>query len=189
MKPYAGYEATKNYGDYFGQLPPGNYEGKIISAKVEQNNWGEQLVVAIDITKGDFAGFYQKQFDGQTENKKWKGTCYLNIPNPSDEKFFVINKTRFENAMFAIEESNKGYHWDWDEKKLKGKAVGLRFRTKEFVNNEGEISSFTQCYDFVAVKDLETAKTLKPYTVKRDDPVVTPPASMVLEADDDDLPF
>ena len=43
----------------------------------------------------------------------------------------------------AIENSNKGYTWDFDEKKLKGKIVGLVLGEEEFLNSSGKVRTRT----------------------------------------------
>lgn len=193
MKAYDGYKATKNYGDGAGSIPAGNYVGQIKSAKVDEFNWGAQLVIAFDITEGDYKGFFQKQFDNSpSESPKWKGVCRLTIPNP-DSPYFMSQKKSFENAMYSIEESNKGFHWDWDEKKLKGKVAGFRSREEEFINDFGEKVEFVKFINLVTADDVRngTAKTLKPKKLKEEDaPVSTSTTNdfEVLSADDD-LPF
>lgn len=192
MKAYKGYEAKKDYGDGFGRLPAGNYVGKIKSAKVEEYSWGTNLVIAFDIIEGEYEGYYQKQLDlSESENKKWKGVCRLRVPNP-DSQYFASEKKQFENAMYSIEESNKGYHWDWDESKLKGKVAGFRFRDKEFKNDFGEVVEFTECLNIVTADDVRNgkAKLLKPKKLKEDSPAPTTESFEIISSDDDDpLPF
>ena len=63
MKRYNGAAAEKIASRE--QLPVGGYEVKIISAKEEVFDWGTRLAIAFDIAEGDYAGFYQKDFDNQ----------------------------------------------------------------------------------------------------------------------------
>ena len=196
MKAYEGFSAKKDYGDGFGRLPAGNYIGKIKSAKVEEFNWGSFLVIAFDITEGDYAGWFQKMFDSDSsDTKKWKGTCRIKIPNASSQ-YFVSEKRNFENAIACIEESNPRFHWDWDETKLKGKVAGFRFRDKEFLNTFGEVIEFTECLNLASVDDVKTgkAKLLKPKKLKDEEkPASSAPVEPIKDLDvidaDDDLPF
>ena len=43
----------------------------------------------------------------------------------------------------AIENSNPGYTWDFNEKKLKGKVVGLVLGEEEFLNSSGKVCTRT----------------------------------------------
>ena len=195
MKAYDGFESKKDYGDGLGRLPAGNYVGKIKSAKVEDYNWGSVLIIAFDIIEGEYAGFFQKAFDADTsDTKKWKGTCRITIPQGGSQ-YFASEKRNFENAIACIEESNKGYHWDWNEAKLKGKTAGFRFRDKEFKNMLGEIVEFTECLNIVTADDVRTgkAKLLKPKKLAEYEKpeILSAPKTDDLEIIDgyDDLPF
>ena len=43
----------------------------------------------------------------------------------------------------AVEKSNSGYVWNFDEKSLKGKIVGLVLGEEEFVNSVGKLRTRT----------------------------------------------
>ncbi len=55
--------------------------------------------------------------------------------------------------MFAFEDSNDGFHWDWDEKKLKGLTVGALFRNKEWEYN-GQTGWTTECCELIPAQDV-----------------------------------
>ena len=68
------------------RLPIGGYVLKILKTKVETYSWGQVLVLMIDVAEGEHAGFYQKNYNGQQQDKKWKGTYRINLPkNDSSE--------------------------------------------------------------------------------------------------------
>lgn len=72
IKNYEGQKAEKTVS--VNHLPAGGYVAKIVSAKVEDYQWGSVVVVAFDIAEGDFKGFFKKQFDDNpNEDKKWRG--------------------------------------------------------------------------------------------------------------------
>ena len=115
-------------------LPTGGYVGKIMGVQTGQYSDGRQcLIVSVDITEGDYIGYYTDRYrtDPATE-KKWKGNIRLTVPADDGSERDARDKTTFKSAMVAVEESNPGYHWDWDETKLKGKAVGFLVRQKEW---------------------------------------------------------
>lgn len=198
MKAYDGFSAKKDLGS--GRIPAGNYVGVIKSAKCERNDWGEYLVLAFDISEGDYKGFFQTQFDNQDgDEKKWKGTCRIRVPEPGHQ-YFTAQKRTFENAIYCIEHSNSGYHWDWDEKKLKGKTAGFRSRDKEFTNTLGEAIMYTEFLDLAIADEVRdgTAKRLKPKllsdevkatTIGASAPASPANGSFEIVSDDDDLPF
>lgn len=62
-------------------------------------------------------------------------------------------KRTFGNAIWAIEESNPGYKWDWIEAALKGKTVGVLFREREW-EWDGKTGMTTEACTFVSVDDI-----------------------------------
>jgi hypothetical protein len=51
----------------------------------------------------------------------------------------------FKGFITAIEQSNTGFKWDWDEKKLVGKLFGGIFGEEEFTGNDGEVKTSVKC--------------------------------------------
>lgn len=72
MKKPAGYDEAQAFTGESVALPPGLYVCKIIMA-IEENRQGKSvLAIAYDIAEGEYAGFYQKRYDANTDpNKKW----------------------------------------------------------------------------------------------------------------------
>lgn len=64
---------------------------------------------------------------------------------------------RFKTVMNAFEDSNKGYRFDWDEKKLKGLLIGALFNNKEYEFN-GRHGFFTNCHSLVTVEKIRSGK-------------------------------
>lgn len=126
------------------RLPIGGYVLKILGAKVEKYSWGDVLVLRIDVVEGDHAGFYQKNYNAQTENKKWKGTYRINLPKNDGTEQDEWSIKKLKSAMTAIENSNEGYKWDWNEKSLAGRIVGGLFGNKEWEMN-GNRGFYTDC--------------------------------------------
>lgn len=144
MKPYTGFDRN-NVIKNSEQLPVGAYVCKIISAKEVFYSWGSQLAIAFDIAEGEFAGYYQRKFDANTnEDKRWSGVLRLNIPTDDGSEDDDRRKRSFNTAIVTIEEDNPGYEWNWNEASLKGKKVGIVFNKKEFEGSDGKVISFTQ---------------------------------------------
>jgi hypothetical protein len=56
--------------------------------------------------------------------------------------------------MEAFEESNSGYHWNWDEQTLKGKKIGGLFNIREY-EKDGKVRSATNLAQLVSVKTIK----------------------------------
>lgn len=155
MKAFNDYDKTQAYtkGD---KLPVGGYILKILAAKVEPGTNGnsDQLVVSYDIAEGDQAGFYQKQYSAQMgEDKKWKGATRIWLPKDDGSEKDEWTKRKFKTFIVRVEESNDGFHWDWDENKLKGKLVGGVFNEKEYSYN-GHEGFYTNLHNFENVETI-----------------------------------
>ena len=171
-------------------LPAGGYVAKIMNAEVKEYSWGEVLVISFDIAEGEYKDFFATQYRENTnEDKKWKGNFRINVPQEGNQ-YFESEKKRFGNAIACIEESNNGYHWDWDEAKLKGKLVGVLFRNFEWEVN-GNTGWSTECCTFTTVDDIRNNK----FKMPKDKPLKNKPATTTNAADfteidgSDDLPF
>lgn len=191
MKAFNGLEIKKSVSTN-EPLPAGGYVAKILNAKVEEYNWGEVLVISFDISEGEYKDFFSKQYKENTrEDKKWKGNFRLTVPNEGNQ-YFDSQKRTFGNAIWAIEESNPGYHWDWNEATLKGKMVGVLFRNFEWAM-EGRTGWSTEACTFVSVEDVRNGNYRQPKDRPlKNKPVSNAPASNFTVLDDDslgDLPF
>lgn len=98
--------------------------------------------------------------------------------------------------MWAVESSNSGYHWDWNESGLKGKLVGVLFRNKEWEMN-GNTGWTTECCSMVDVESVRQNRFTMPKNkpLKRAEPsysqvsVASQDFTEVAIESDDDLPF
>ena len=181
MKAFNGLEIKKSVGAS-EPLPAGGYVAKILNAKVEEYSWGEVLVISFDIAEGEYKDFFSKQYKENTrEDKKWKGNFRLTVPQESNQ-YFDSQKRTFGNAIWAIEESNQGYHWDWNEDALKGKMVGVLFRNFEY-DVEGRHGWSTECCTFVSVEDVRTGNFKQP----KDKPLRNKTANNAIESNFSDL--
>lgn len=115
------------------KLPVGAYVCRIKQAVVKNESYGTQLCLLFDIEDGEFAGYYGDDYaQNQNEGKKWKGVLRYFIPTDDGSDRDEWTKSRFKGLITAIEESNRGYTFDWDERSLKGKIVGILFRNEEW---------------------------------------------------------
>ena len=147
MKPtYQGFEAKKAGG--FISLPPvGAYVAQINGVVLKTPDGDKQkrtvIELYIDITEGEYAGRFMEVYEDQKErfgdNVSYKGIFRLTPPVDGDEDW---RKRAFEGAMWCIEQSNPNYAWDWDEKKLKIKKVGISVRRRLYTSNGKDRETF-----------------------------------------------
>ena len=148
MKPFKGYDSVQPYKTA-EKLPAGGYVLKILEAREMKYEWGSVLLISFDIAEGEHKDFFANNYKSQQgEDKKWKGTYRLNVPKDDGSEADQWKQRRFKTVINAIEDSNKGYFWDWDEAKLKGKTVGALFNNKEYEFN-GRNGFFTNCHSLV----------------------------------------
>ena len=144
----------------FEQLPKGAYVIKILGAKEETGNYGPQVTIAFDIAEGEYKGFYQNQFDRNTnEDKKWPfdAVYYLSVPQDDSKEYVWTNW----NTFFAdLEDSNKGFIFDGDVKKLKGKLIGGKFHIKQTEYN-GNVYDHTKLKWTCVAEDVRKGKAGK----------------------------
>ena len=163
MKAFDGFESKKSGSGSFGQLPAGAYIGKITSVKIEGVEPDQTLAIAVDVTEGEHAGYFSRrlkhdqEMGGQFE-VKYKGVYRLRIPNPANTRAMYpdSDKKRFGDAIWRIEASNPGYHWDWNEKGLIGRAVGFSMQDCEYNGNP-----YTAIGRFEVVEDVRAGNVQK----------------------------
>lgn len=117
----------------FQMLPKGAYVVKIINIKTEanKNNDGQHLRIAFDIAEGEYKDFYMKQYQNNTnEDKKWPNDANFTINIPDDNSPEWMSQ-KFFTFLANVEDSNKGYTFNGDETKLKGKLFGGLFRNEQ----------------------------------------------------------
>lgn len=163
---FSNYDATKAYTET-KQLPKGGYVLKILAAELETTlKGGYAIKLSYDIAEGDFKGFFKEQYKENTsEDKKWKGVTKVFVPADSDPEW---SQRRFKTTMTAFEESNNGYHFDWDEQKLKGLLIGGVFNLKEW-EYEGKTGWATHFKSFYSVDAIRNEK----FKIPEDEPLKT----------------
>ena len=160
MKPFNGYEEAKKNAQRstYEKLPAGCYVCKILGVKTD----GNMIRIQWDVNEGDFKGFFQKQYKENTqEDKKYKGTATIWIPKDDGSENDARTKTTFAKWTNALEDSNKGYVWDWDESKWKNKLIGIKYG-EVGKNINGNDVRFNMCRGPVSVEDVKSGKVKTP---------------------------
>lgn len=139
MKPINGFKSEAPTNGGYPMLPKGLYVAQIKAVKIDGSEPDQRLVLRLDITEGEHAGYYTKRYNADTERGgqyevKYKGDLAIQIPNPDNKsrKYPDSDLRKFNNSIWAIEQSNDGYAWNWDEQSLKGKAVGINVQQGTF---------------------------------------------------------
>lgn len=192
MRPTPNYNTAAAYDGSSERLPAGGYICRIMKAWVETTaNGSEQLVLALEIAEGQYAGFIKKQFNSRkANNPKAAWPCLF--------KQFTLGTDGQTNPFFkgmlkSIEESNSGYAWNWQEETLANKMIGMIFREEEFEANDGSIKttvrpafprSVQRIRDGVEVPEIKRLNNNKGFSQNA-------PASSsgFVEVNDDELPF
>lgn len=157
IKHYNGAKAEKAVTSE--KLPAGAYVAQIMGAEVAEYDWGSKLIISFDIAEGDYRGFFAADWKNNTNpDRKWRGVYRATIPDEGSE-WFNSQKRTFNGIMYALENSNSGYTFDWDESKLKGLKIGVVFGEREWEYN-GNTGWTTECR-FLADVDSVRADKIK----------------------------
>lgn len=158
----------------FKRLTPNGYIVKLLNIEDHPDN--EYLKIYFDIVKGDDKGYFKKQYDGDTrKERKWPnaGTFIRSYKDSA--------ASMFKGFINAIEKSNKGYQWNFDEKTLVNKVVGLIIADEQYQNQKGQVRVRNYVaavrsvetiekgeYEIPALKELTTTKAT---TAPANDPI------------------
>lgn len=144
INQFGDYATTQSYGE-FETLPKGGYVVKIMGVEKKTNSNGEYLVIGCDIAEGEHKDFFANAYrNDKREDKKWGCNFLLSLPKDDGTEKDGWTKRSFKTFTEALEESNNGYHFDWDEEKFKGKIIGGLFNIQEYQKNDGSIGSSTR---------------------------------------------
>lgn len=154
IKRFGDYDQTKSYGS-FEQLPRGGYVLQIKGVELLTNRIGEYLKISADIFEGEYKDFFAKEYKAQqSEDKKWHCNFLLNIPKDDGSERDGWTKRNFKTFTETLEESNEGYHFDWDELKFKGKLIGGLFNEREYETQQGQIRRATNWARVISVAKI-----------------------------------
>lgn len=193
MKKPDGYDEAKTSSYKPKKLPAGAYEVEIVNAAVRDEYGTEKLILQIDIATGEYKGYFKKNFDNQAkypkagQRLKWKGIFKQATSGKS------LNY--FKSLIKIIEDSNN-FKFDFNEKTLKGKRLGMVFKNRVFTNDKGEEITYIAADTPLTLDDLYAGNFDAPRSSNSNQPPKDSNKSsgagddMVEDSiDDDDLPF
>lgn len=129
MKTINNWNEVKESGNSeFKRLPAGGYVCRI--TKVKDFPDKEYLLIEYDVAEGEYKGWW-----AETEERAgfWGGH-FVRSYKDSAAGFF-------KGFISAVEKSNPGFEWAWDENALLGKLVGLVLNEEEYRKNNGDIGN------------------------------------------------
>jgi hypothetical protein len=189
MKKIENYEIVQASSGEFARPTAGGYICKIIDVEdvpmdSKEKGKGDYLVIEYDIADGDFKGYFKAQFD------KWGGNWNASFIRSYKETALGMLK-HFTNC---IEASNAGYEWDFNEKGLIGKVVGLVLGEKEYRNKAGELKTKLVVSQIKTVEEIKKGDFKIPAIIKFEEETTTETPENTFtgfgnSALDDDLPF
>lgn len=183
MKKINNWDGLKNEEvSSLPSLPVGNYICQI--KNVVDVPEKEYLKVQFDIVKGDFKDHFSKLSNNNLDNWVNQGTTYRSYKASADQFF--------RNFITAIEKTNKGYVWDWNEKSLIGKGFVAVFGEEEWQNDSGEINISIKIREIRSLQALQEGKIdtpkLKKFKPKKENKPIQK-NDYVYDITSDDLPF
>ena len=174
MKPIQGWDLISEAGE-FKRLPAGIYGVKITNiVDVPEKEYWE---IYCDITKGEFANYFKMMVDNG-----------LRDTSKTIRSYKQTALSFFKGFITAVEKSNPGYQWDWDESKLIGKNVIAVFGEEEYKDSEGNVKVRTRIQEFRSLEAYQKGEIKVPELKKL--PVEEQPEPVVpVTVNLDDLPF
>lgn len=191
---------VKEFSDR-AKLPLGAYVCLVKQCRVMDTNYGSQLAILFDIQEGEYKGYFADEFAAnQQQDKKWKGVLRIWLPKDDGSEKDEFTKSVLKGMVTAFENSNLGFTWNWNEKSLEGKQVGIIFRNEEWEYN-GKSGWAVRPFRAISAASVREEK----YTIPQDKPLANksgassyqapaymPPSDtngFVKVDDDDELPF
>jgi hypothetical protein len=183
MKVIENYGSVQVSSGEFARPTAGGYICKIMDVEdvpINEQGKGDYIRIEYDIADGDFKGYYKEQFE------RWGSNWNASFIRSYKEKALGM----FKHFTNCVEKSNAGYEWDWNEKGLIGKVVGLVLGEEEYKNSIGEIKTKLVVSQVKTVEEIKNGDFKIPAPKKlvaTDNPVMnefTPLNDII-----DDLPF
>lgn len=178
MQPIQGFEQVQAIHGRQGSLPGGAYVAVVVRAKEDTTGYGNQcLKVVYDIVEGEFAGrFADLAADPEQD---WRHEAEIDLQE--------ANGARLKALVEAVQASNPGYVWDWNEQGLVGRVFGLVLQERKITvsrgKNKGKDRTYLDFWDAVPADAVRAGQVPTPPVNDRrekkaedaDAPVAVPP--------------
>lgn len=180
MKPIEGYDLINEAGEV-RRLPAGIY-GVVITSVTDVPE-KEYLEITCDITKGEYKDYFKTLVDNGLKDFSKTTRSYKRTA-----------LSFFKGFITAVENSNQGYKWDWDEKKLIGKNVIAVFGEEEYMK-DGQIKTSVKLVEFRSLDAYREGKIKVPeikrlnVEMSQNETTSTEETDAISVFDDSELPF
>lgn len=159
MEPIKNFDKVNAMGQGSTQLPVGGYVCVIKDVQYKKYDWGDCMYIAWDVAEGELKGFYMKKFKADKENNedaKWKGVYKLYVPKDDGSEQDEWTKRKLKTFTNALEDSNDGYKWNWDEKKWKNlKFGGVVGEHETFIDGKDSTITFNEVRFVTTVQKIK----------------------------------
>ena len=183
MKQIENYENVQASTGEFEKLMVGGYICKITDVEDipldPKTNKGDYLRIEYDIAAGDFKGYYKEAFD------KFGGSWWASFIRSYKETALGM----FKHFTNCVEESNAGYQWDFNEKGLIGKLIGLVIGEEEYEKKDDTIATRFYVKDIKTVEQIKNGDFKVPELKKIERKTIVDNIELTPIVDDSDLPF
>lgn len=169
MKVYKDYDKVEATSEK-KRLTAGGYVCKI--TKTEDFAEKEYIKIEYDIVEGEFKGYWSEN----EERYGWRDS-FIRSYKDSAIRFFKA----FTNA---VEGSNSAYVWDWKDRSLVGKLVGLVLSEEEYEKRDGSVGTRLRVNWITTVDNIRSGN----FTVPAKKTITVQPKQETT-IEDDDLPF
>lgn len=174
-------QEIKNWKDIkasedFERLTAGGYVCTIIHVEDEPNK--QYLKIQYDIAEGD----HKDHWASTNERFGWWGGDFYRSYKDSAAGMF-------KGFINAVEGSNPGYTWSWNEKSLEGKMIGIVLGEEEYTGNDGSVKTRLKVKTVKTVKDIRDGKFRIPPLKRLEPSAEDKTVAETFEAIDTDVPF
>lgn len=152
-----------------------------------------KIIEVIDVPEKEYLDVYFDIVDG--EYKGYFGTLQTNTGKNYGRiaRSYKTNAMPFFKAFItAIEKSNNGYKWNWDEKTLNGKFCVVNFRDEEYVV-DGQLKVMAKAEEIRSIEAWKKGEVKILPMKKYEGPLPTESGTVAapspVEIPDDELPF
>ena len=148
MKPIKDYDLINEAGD-FKRLPAGIYLAKITDVQDKADR--EYLEIRCEIAKGEYEGYFGALVAAGLRDSSTHIRSYKTSALPFFKAFIT-----------AVEKSNPGYKWDWDERKLIGKYAIAVFGEEEYLDKDGNVKVSVKLQEYRSIEAYKEGKVKVP---------------------------
>lgn len=176
MKPINNWNDVKSSDSDFRRPEAGGYICEIIRATDVPDK--EYIYLEYDIAEGEFKGHWQEIAE---KFGWWGGDFYRSYKESA--------LGMFKGFIDSVEGSNEGYKWNWEERSLEGKRIGIVLGEEEYIKNDGSVGTRLKVRSTKKVQDIKDQRFRIPKMKKLEggqNAESSVPAGFV---ESDDLPF